>query len=106
MSATLAKVRELVLERKYALSDHAYDEAREDGIVPMEIIIGVHSAVVVEDYPDARRGPSVLVLSSGESGRPIHAVWGIHRDNPNKAVVITAYSPEPTLWSSDFLKRV
>lgn len=106
MSGTLARIRQLVLERKYTLSDHAYEAAQEDGILPLEIINGVHSADVVEDYPDAKRGPSVLVLCRSENRQPIHAVWGIHRDNPDRAVVITAYKPEQGLWSTDFLKRV
>jgi Domain of unknown function (DUF4258) len=106
VSGTLARVRELVLRGKYTLSDHAYEAARDDGILPMDIINGVHEAEVVEDYPNANRGPSVLILSRNEDGQPIHAVWGIHRDNLYKAVVITAYKPEQSLWSTDFLNRV
>lgn len=106
MSGTLDRIRELVAEGRYLFSNHAYEELAADDILPSEIVAGLRSASAIEDYPDAKRGPSVLVFWRGESGKPLHAVWGIHASNPNKAVLITAYRPKPQLWTPDYRKRL
>lgn len=106
MSETLQRVRELVAAGRYAFSNHAYEELAADGILPREILSGLPAAVAIEDYPDAKRGPSVLVFCRDEGGKPLHAVWGIHVSDASKAVLITAYRPDPSLWTPDYLKRL
>lgn len=106
MSETLSKIQALVQKRAIRVSDHAFKEMEQDDILPSEILDGVKSAVVVEDYPEANRGPSVLVLCHDRLRRPLHAVWGISNNLPGIAFVITAYRPLAELWSADFLKRL
>jgi hypothetical protein len=79
--------------------------SRKDDILVSDILDGVDEAVVVEDYPDAMRGPTVLVLQSDLAEAPLHVVWGIAKGNSEPAVLVTAYRPDPNRWSSDFLKR-
>jgi hypothetical protein len=105
LSDTLTQVQVLVARRAALISDHGYDELRKDDIFAGDVLSGVGSAVVVEDYPSARRGPSVLVLQKDATERPIHVVWGIPKDLLEPAVVVTAYRPDPALWSSDYMKR-
>ena len=102
---TLAAIVRMVARDNYRVSDHAYEEMVKDDIMPSQIVSGLESAVVVEDYPDANRGPSVLILCSDGNRYPLHAVWGIPRQKPDMAVLITAYRPDPDVWSDDFLKR-
>jgi hypothetical protein len=44
-------------------------------------------------------------LQEDGQGRPIHVLWGIEKDRLGPAVVITAYRPDPSRWSSDLLER-
>jgi hypothetical protein len=105
LSDTLTQVQILVARGATLISDHGYDELKKDDIFAGDILAGVGSAIVVEDYPSARRGPSVLVLQKDATERPIHVVWGIPKDLLEPAVVVTAYRPDAARWSSDYMKR-
>ena len=76
-----------------------------DDILLDDILSSLDSAVTIEDYFDANRGPTVLVLQRDTAERPVHVVWGIRKDSQGPAVLVTAYRPDPQLWSSDFMKR-
>jgi len=105
MSETLRLIVDLIQRGEVRVSAHGYDELAADGILAREVIAGVQAAVVVEDYPTYAKGPCVLVRQFDQSGRPIHAVWGIPKGETSPAVLITAYRPDPTRWTNDFLRR-
>ena len=104
MSETLKRIRELVDRREVYVSDHGYDELANDGIFIQDILAGVLDAIVIEDYPDYYKGPTVLILQRDERGA-IHVVWGISKNTTSPAVLITAYRPDPDRWSEDYLRR-
>jgi hypothetical protein len=35
----------------------------------------------------------------------VHAVWGIPKGATGPAVLVTAYRPDPSRWSEDFMRR-
>ena len=105
MSATLEAIIALVAVGEARISEHGYDQLAEDEIAVGDILCGVGQAMVVEDYPEFPKGPSVLVLQRDLQGRPIHVVWGIPRGHSRPAVVVTGYRPDPDRWSRDFLER-
>jgi hypothetical protein len=104
-SATLENVRELIQQNKLRVSDHAYDELLDDGLLASEVIAGIRAAVVVEDYPLYAKGPCVLVLQKDSTGSPIHVLWGIPSGATEPAVMITCYRPDPKRWDVNFLRR-
>jgi hypothetical protein len=106
MSETLRRVQALVQRGEYIVSRHGFRELAADDIVAQDAIVGVASAVVVEDYPHSRKEPSVLVLQRDRDGRPIHVLWGVPKDAGTPAMLVTAYRPAPERWTADFLERM
>jgi hypothetical protein len=105
MSETFDKVCALVERGEVKVSDHGYDEMSDEDILARDVLAGVFEGIVVEDYPTYAKGPCVLVLQRDRDQRPIHVVWGIPKDLLSPAVVVTAYRPNPDLWSEDFTRR-
>ena len=106
MTRTHEAIAALVTKGAVHVSDHAFEEMRKDDIFSADLIDGFANAKVVEDYPDANRGPSVLVYITDRDGRPLHAVWGVPKRRPDIAVLITAYRPDQKTWTNDYLKRL
>ncbi len=105
MSETFTLIQSLVASGEVRVSDHGYDELVEDGITVLEILVGIGSGMVVEDYPEYPKGRSVLVLQLDDTGRPIHVVWGIPKGFQRPAVLVTAYRPDPGRWDGRFIER-
>jgi len=105
MSMTFDRVCALVQRGEVRVSDHGYEEMSDEDILARDVLAGVFEGVVVEDYPMYAKGPCVLVLQRGLNQQPIHVVWGIPKDLSSPAVIVTAYRPNPDLWSEDFTRR-
>jgi len=80
MTDTWDKILKLIRSGDIKISEHGYDELSADGISVREIISSSHDSVVLEEYPEYRKGPCVLVMQNDRQKRPIHVGWGIPRD--------------------------
>jgi hypothetical protein len=87
------------------VSAHGYEELAADQITAHDVVEGLAAALVVEDYPEFPKGPSVLVLEHDKTDKPIHVVWGIPKGLSSPAVLVTAYRPDPAKWDATWLKR-
>lgn len=105
MSETYDKICLLLQESSVHISEHGYDELAADGLSAREVVAGAYDGVVVEDYPDYPKGPCVLLLQKDRDGQPIHVVWGIPRGHESPAVLVTAYRPDPEVWTDNFMRR-
>lgn len=105
MSTLLTSIQELVGGGRIRVSAHGFEELASDDITLAELIDSLPEAVIVEEYQDYHKGPCVLVLQSTNDGRAVHVLWGIAKNTPGTASLITAYRPDPERWSKDFLRR-
>ena len=105
MMETFYKIIDLVQKDQVLVSSHGYDEMAEELIFVSEVVAGVSEAIVIEDYPSYSKGPCVLLLQKDTKGNPVHVVWGIPRGLESPAVIVTAYRPDPSLWSEGFTRR-
>jgi hypothetical protein len=104
-SATFDRILALLAAGSYLVSRHAFKEAQDDGILITDLVAGIAFGEVVEDYPDFGKGPCALVLQEDGSGKPVHALWGIRKNEAGPAVLITCYRPDPAKWEPDFRRR-
>jgi hypothetical protein len=105
MSELSRRIQTLVLAGDVHVSEHGYEELSKDDILVDDVVAGIATSVVVEEYLDRFRGPSVLTLQHDAAGRPIHVVWALPAGERSPAVIVTAYRPDPDLWDSDFIGR-
>lgn len=77
MSDFFQRVRDLISAGEVRISEHGYDELVEHGLTAREILAGILTSVVVEEYPDYPEGPCVLLLQKDRAGNPVHVVCGI-----------------------------
>lgn len=105
MNETFKRVLDLIAKGEVKISNHGYDELTEDGLLVKEIMAGVKDGKVVEDYPEYPKGPCVLVLQRDREMNPMHVVWGIPKNASSPAVLVTAYKPDPLIWTDDFMER-
>jgi len=104
VSGTLDLVRAAVTAGQVRVSQHAIAELDADAIKLDDILASASSAILVENYASAWKGPSVLALHRA-GGRALHVVWGFARETTSPAVLVTAYRPDPDRWTADFLRR-
>lgn len=105
MSDFFKKIADLVANEDVRISEHGYDELSDDRLMATEIIEGINSAILVEEYPDYPKGSCILVLQQDNEGNPVHVLWGIPKGFEKPAVLITAYRPDPNKWDKDYLNR-
>lgn len=85
------------------LTLHAYERVLERKIKTEDIFSVVELGEIIEEYPTDNPYPSCLILGYC-GGKPLHVV--VAKDEfTGVCFLITAYEPEPTLWSADFRRR-
>ena len=84
-------------------SGHAVKRIFERAISSGDVAWVVRNGETIRDYPEDSPHPSSLVLGFVE-GRAIHVV--VAQDQATGfCFIITAYEPDPHLWTDDFERR-
>lgn len=103
MSDIIAIVKK-IKRRQYEFSKHAVDQAiaRDISVSEVEQVIS-DNAVIIEDYPNDKYGPSCLILGYTKTGRPLH----IQCSYASRLLIkiVTLYQPDPELWIEDRVRK-
>ena len=100
----LAEIVSKIKNRQYEFSKHAVDQSvvRNISVSEMEQAI-LENALIIEDYPNDKYGPSCLILCYTLSGRPLHVQCSY--SNRPLVKIITLYQPDPELWIDDRIRK-
>ena len=92
----IGEIRQRISQALFEFSRHAIDQSIVRQISLQEIREVISTAEIIENYPDDKYGPTVLLLGFTNAGRPLH----IHLSTPARAIlkIITLYQPNPALW--------
>ncbi len=84
-------------------SSHAVRQMFGRGLSSDDIVGVVQSGQCIKDYPDDSPYPSSLLLG-WIRGAAVHVV--VARDPAQGVcIVVTAYQPDPSLWTDDYERR-
>ena len=84
-------------------SGHAIRQMFNREITKNDVIESIDNGRIIFDYPDDKPYMSCLILGF-VSDKPIHVVFAFDKEN-KIGIVITAYIPDPQLWTEDFRAR-
>ena len=92
----IGNIIDTIRNNRVRITDHADEEAIDDGLRFEEIYFSVMHGEVIEEYND-KPYPSCLIMGKNFSGEPIHSVWAYNPENL-WTVLITVYRPNPERW--------
>ena len=87
---------------KFAFSGHAIRRMFERQVMPHHVTEAVNNGEIIAGYPDDKPYPSSLILGYTKQ-RPLHVV--LAQEPSGTCQIITAYWPDPLIWSTDFKTR-
>ena len=99
---TLAQIRQQLAAGEFDFSRHAFKRAIERNISEEEIRTAGAQTEIIEEYPEDKYSPSVLMLGFTPAGRPLHIQ--VSSADSDAVRIITLYEPHPREWA-EFRKR-
>ncbi len=102
----LAWIRTCFAENRVLYTYHARREMRTEEFGPVceyEVFEEIQNGEIIEEYPDDRPYPSLLIFGRTLAGRAIHVVCACNNEE-EQTIVITVYEPDPVRWI-DFRRR-
>lgn len=82
---------------------HSIQRIFERGIDPDDIENSLKTGEVIEEYPDDKPFPSLLILNF-INGKAIHIVFSFDKTDETM-YLITAYYPDESIWDDSFRFR-
>ena len=100
----LDDIRDKMARRQYEFSRHALDRTIRRGIRVAEVEQAFRNdCEIVEDYPEDKYGPSLLVLGMTDGGHALHVQVSCLSHPLLK--IITLYEPDPGEWINLRIRR-
>ena len=98
----LERIRLQSREDNFRLTEHAQKEMAEEDIVLSEVQEAIAQGMIIENYPEHRRGACCLVHGFTQRNRPIHIVCTTEQPI---LIIITVYEPKPPKWITPTQRR-
>lgn len=83
-------IRQLVLDEKYVIGEHAAERLEERGIMEWQAVAGVEDAELLLERPDASPNPAVEMRETLPDGTDFKAVWS-HLRKTGVAKLVTVH---------------
>ena len=99
---SLEEVRSQLFAGQFDFSEHAFKRAVERNISEREIREAGAEAIIVEEYPEDKYGPTWLVLGFTGLRRPLHIQVSVA--DSSQIRIVTLYEPNTDEWE-DFVRR-
>ena len=93
---TLEQARRQLREGEFDFSQHAFRRAVERNISEQEIREAGAEAIIVEEYPEDKYGPTWLILGFTNAGRPLHIQLSLAEVPLIR--IVTLYEPDRNEW--------
>lgn len=94
--------RDRVLYSKHAVFEMENEQFGK--IIDLEVEEAVFSGEIIEEYPDDKPYPTVLIFGKTKKNRPIHLVCAYNKEDEG-IILITVYHPDPSKWIN-YKKRI
>ena len=89
--------------QKLVFSSHAIQQMFFRRISKEDVRTAINYGEVIEEKPDDIPFSSYLILDF-VNNKPIHVVFSYDKTN-DTGYIVTAYFPDPQLWTDNFRKR-
>jgi len=100
--AAINRIRAQASEQNMRVTQHAQQEMVEDEFTLDDVIEGINTGEIIENYPEHKRGACCLINGLVEEARPIHIVC---TSSQPKLIIITVYEPKPPKWITPTQRR-
>jgi hypothetical protein len=96
-------IRDKVGNGRWEFSLHATPQVIARGVSATEVAEAIAGGEIIEDYPQDKYGPSVLLFGRTATGRVLH----VQCTYPSRPLVkiVTVYEPDPTQWDETLKHR-
>lgn len=96
---SIDRVRLLVNQQNYSISKHAFIEAFADNFSVKDILYGISTGEIIEDYPERRR----LLIYAKLKSRTMHIV--VSYSTLDYIWIVTVYKPNQNEWINNKIRK-
>lgn len=89
-------------EENIRVTQHAQQEMVEDKFTLDDVIEGINTGEIIENYPEHKRCACCLINGLSQGGRRIHIVCTTTQP---MLIIITVYEPKPPKWITPTQRR-
>jgi hypothetical protein len=98
----MSRLRDQCSQGAIRVTIHTHQEMVEEDISYESMAAALSKGIVVENYPDHKRGSCCLVCGQNHEGRFLHICCTTSLE---VVVIITVYEPKPPKWITPYQRR-